>query len=291
MADNKNLCGSLLNSNTCNLDSIAIDANRILDSCRDKDCFQDVRVFLTDFGQEIIERTNNIKIKSAKVKWTSIQVESIQFNRGFYQVLVRFFVKIVIDACICPGKTQEIEGIAVCEKRVVLYGSEGNVNIFKSGPITNDFCLNPCNETFTNNLPTAVVEVIDPIILGTKIINTCDNCYCCCFVEEVPDIVCGCINGNLIDTYNDCDCKKLFISLGFFSVIRIERPGQYLVRATEYAVPDKECIETDDEDACSIFKKMAFPANEFITPSFKQVNPGVTPASLCEYEKTDKKRC
>ena len=36
---------------------ICIDTYRILDSCRDKDCFEDVRVFLTDYGQEIIEKT------------------------------------------------------------------------------------------------------------------------------------------------------------------------------------------------------------------------------------------
>ena len=32
---------------------ICIEANRILDSCRDRDCFEDVKVILTDFGSEI----------------------------------------------------------------------------------------------------------------------------------------------------------------------------------------------------------------------------------------------
>ena len=40
-------------------EAVCIETNRILDSCRDRDCFEDVKVILTDFGSEIIEHTTN----------------------------------------------------------------------------------------------------------------------------------------------------------------------------------------------------------------------------------------
>ena len=59
------------------------------------------------------------------------------------------------------------------------------------------------------------------------------------------------------------------MTLGFFSVIRIERPGQYLINATEYSVPEKECVSGDEEDPCAVFEKMAFPVNEFSPPPYR----------------------
>jgi hypothetical protein len=286
MAENKNLCGTSASS----MDTVCIACNRILDSCRDKDCFENTRVFLTDFGEEIIEKTSNIRVKSANVVWTSLQVEPVQFNRGFYQIYIRFHVKVILEACLCPGKVQELEGIAVCEKKVILYGSEGNVNIFKSDPNNSDLCSIPCGETHMNNLPIAVCEVIDPICLNTRIVSEpqCDPCCnCCCCADDIPDHVCSCINGNLVGTYSETNGKKLYISLGFFSVVRIERPGQFLVKATEYSVPDKECVVNDGDDPCALFKSMTFPTSEFSSPSYREINNGTgnTTSTICECDR------
>lgn len=286
MAENKNLCGAT------SLDNVCISCNRILDSCRDKDCFEDARVFLTDFGEEIIEKTSNIRVKSANVVWTSLQVEPVQFNRGFYQIYIRFHVKLIIEACICPGKVQELEGVAVCEKKVILYGSEGNVNIFKSDPNNNDFCACPCKEQYMSNLPIAVCEVIDPITLNAKVLSDPkpDCCKCCCFVEDIPEQVCRCINGNLVDTYRDDDRgKKLYVTLGFFSVIRIERPGEYMIRAAEYCVPEKECVLNDSDDPCALFRTMSFPTSEFCPPSYRDI-AGTSTTITCECDKTEQRR-
>ena len=66
---------------------------------------------------------------------------------------------------------------------------------------------------------------------------------------------------------DDDNGRNLYVSLGFFSVVRIERPGQYIVSATEFSVPDKECVMTQPDDPCQMFAKMAFPVNEFNPPS------------------------
>ena len=111
---------------------ICIDTYRILDSCRDKDCFEDVRVFLTDYGQEIIEKTCAVRAKSASILWAYIDIDPVPFNRGFYQLSIKIYVKVTCEACVGPGNIQTFDGLGVVEKRLILFGSEGNVNIYIS---------------------------------------------------------------------------------------------------------------------------------------------------------------
>lgn len=282
MAENRSCAGDGANGLLCR-DSVCIDCRRVLDSCRDKDCFEDVRVFLTEYGQEVVEKAGSIRVKSAKVVWTALHVEPVQFNRGFFQIYVRFYVKVVCEVCVCPGKSQDIEGIAVCEKKVILYGSEGSVSIYRSDPINASFCQ-PYDEHYSNNLPIAVCEVVDPVSLGVKLMCDPKPCCCCC-AADIPERICGCVNGSLSDTYDDS--KKLYVTLGFFSVIRIERPGQYLINAVEYSVPDKECVEAEENDPCALFRRMSFPVNEFSPPTYKQL----AATECCENTRCDKKRC
>ena len=100
----------------------------------------------------------------------SISVDPINFNRGFYQISMRIYVKLRFEACVCKGNSQEFEGIAVVEKKVILYGSEGNVSIYKSG-VEDNFCHVPdlSGAECSSNMPIAVLEVADPIVLGVKI--------------------------------------------------------------------------------------------------------------------------
>ena len=251
-------------------ENYGIDVNRILDSCRDKDCFADTRVYLTDCGQDLIERSSNIRVKDAYVSCADIDVEPVQFNRGFYNVMIRFYIKICADVCTCPGKPQEIEGMAVVDKKVILYGSEGNISIFRSSS-DNSFCScgdHMCHGEPETNMPTAVCEVAAPVVLDAKIAEkrSCNKCCVCC-VSDIPETACRCCGGCLCDT--DDEGKVLLVSLGLFSVIRIERPSQFIVNASEYSVPDKECCPSEDSDPCSVFKCMAFPVNEFSPPTYR----------------------
>ena len=151
-----------ITANSCSAkESVCIETNRILDSCRDRDCFENVRVYLTDYGQEIIEHTSNVRVKCSEIGWTHIGIEPVQFNHGFYTVTVRFYIHVVLEACV-NGRAQEFEGIAVLEKNVVLYGSESNVSIFKSSGDCTDFCSQPEPCGFTKNVPIAVVDSVVP---------------------------------------------------------------------------------------------------------------------------------
>lgn len=244
---------------------VCIETNRILDSCRDRDCFEDVKVLLTDFGNDILEHTTNIRAKSACITWTYIGIDPVRFNRGFYSVTIKFYVKIVFEACLCGGRSQEFEGVAVLEKKVILYGSESNVSIFKSNPDTSDYCALPEPCCSTKNVPIAIVEVVDPIILNSKVREADDPCCCCCCCcGDIPESVSGRLDGVL----SDGDGRYLTVSLGIFSVVRIVRPAQYLIHATEYCVPDKECVSTEDDNPCAVFRNMAFPTSEFCPPGY-----------------------
>ena len=156
-----NISDNKFSSGACK-ETVCIEANRILDSCRDRDCYENTRVYLTDLGNDIIERTGTIRTKDAVIAWTHITVDPVQFNRGFYAINIRFYVKLTFEACIGGGRSQEFEGIAVVEKKVILFGGESNVCVFRSTPADDSFCRppEPCNGM--RNAPEAVVDAVVP---------------------------------------------------------------------------------------------------------------------------------
>ena len=156
--------------------------------------------------------------------------------------------------------------MAIVEKKVILFGGEGNVNVFKSEIRSDGFCsCSNCSKP-VSSLPIAVLETVDPIILNTNIVEPHKPCRCCpCTIDEIPECVCKRLSGDLVDPR---DSNILLVSLGFFSVVRIERPAQYLVSAVEYSVPEKECAAPPVEDPCSLFRQMSFPTAEFSSSGF-----------------------
>ena len=135
MPDNRFSCSSLSGPR----ETVCIEANRVLDSCRDRDCYENVRVLLTCFGNEIIERTGNIRVKSSCITGANITVDPIAFNRGFFTVNIRLYIKITFEGCVGAGRSQEFDGVAVLEKSVVLFGGESNLNVFRASG-NSDFC-------------------------------------------------------------------------------------------------------------------------------------------------------
>ena len=238
--------------------TVCIDTHRVLDSCRDRDCFENTRVYLSPIGEQILAGATNVRARSTSVLYAYVGVDEVPFNCGFYQVTVRYYVVIELEACLGAGRSQIFKGISVLEKQVILYGGEGNVTTFSSNP-ENDYCTPNFNNKGTT-APVAIVETVEPLVLGTKIVE----CGCPCSQNEyleLPECVRGCLEGDVRIT---TDAPRLYVSYGIFSVIRIVRPAQLLVNATDYSVPDKECVAaTNDDDPCSVFRDMAFPSARF----------------------------
>ena len=285
MAESRCSCGTQNGGlSSGNRETVCIDTMRVLDSCRDKDCYENVRVYLTGCGQDAIDRTATVRTVDARIIATSIVVDDVPFNRGFYQINIRYYIRLKFEACITPGNVAEFRGLALVDKTAVLFGGEGCVHIFHSTE-DNGFCSCPCGEGMTNK-PVAVVETVEPVVLSTAVVGpecqcgcaSCGcGCACSCFTcgegSTLPGEV-ACYFPEGFAAITD-DCKKLLVSIGMFSVIRLERPAQYLISATEYAVPDKECRPCgNDESPCDLFRSMSFPVNQFYPPSLRDTGRG-----------------
>ena len=247
---------------------VCVESNRILDSCRDRDCYENLKVFLTDLGQEIIEHTTQVRVKDACIAWTYIGIDPVRFNRGFYTVHIRFYVKLIFEACVCSGRSQEFDGIAVLEKQVVLFGGDSTVSIFRSSSDGSSFCAEPEPCYKERSVPTAVVEAVEPIVLGAKVLEpVCrEPVCCCCCACDIPQSIAGCLSGPICgccDGGGESEGRRLVVSLGIFSLVRLVRPAQYLINAAEFIIPDKECVSATPDDPCELFRSMAFPVSEF----------------------------
>ena len=142
----------------CIREAVCIHTKKIYDSCRDKDCIEDLRFYPTQSSQCAIDRAISIKAGTAELLYVYIDVEPVGFNRGFYTVDVRYFYRVTADAFVGAARPVEICGLAVFDKRVILFGSEGNAKIFSS-----EAAFEALDEQNIrkSNLPTAVVVVID----------------------------------------------------------------------------------------------------------------------------------
>lgn len=256
MSDNRNV-STAFSAGGCG--TVCIDTYKVFDSCRDRDCFENARVYLTAIGEEILASTTSIRARSSRVLWAYVGVSEVPFNCGFYQITIRYYVLIEIEACLGIGRSQTISGISVLEKNVILYGGEGSVTTFSSDP-TNSYCSYGNMNNVGTSDPVAIAETVEPIVLGTKIVE------CRCQndgneIIDIPDSIRDLIDGDLVISG---DFPRLYVSYGMFSVIRIVRPTQILVQATDYSVPDKECTEAqNDDNPCRLFASMSFPTSRF----------------------------
>lgn len=249
-------------------EQVCISVNRVFDSARDKDCLEDIKVQFTDTAQDVIDHATAVRTKSADVISTSITVEEIPFNRGFYHVTVRYYFCIKLEACVCNGKAIEVEGIAAYDKKIILFGSEKEVSVFRSDPANNDFCAVPeCLNCDTgSSLPTVAVEVAHPVSLDTKLIERCrpfGHCFMTC--DRIPEALQQRFNGCFKEGIGT---QSVYVSLGVFSVIRMERSVQLMLPAAQLTLPERDSTPAaNGSDPCSVFEKMCFPCDSFMPVS------------------------
>lgn len=235
-------------------EAVCIHTTKIFDSCKDKDCIEDLRVYPTLTSQAYIDNAFSIRPRSAELLHVEIDVAEITFNRCYYTVDVKCFYKIVGDAY--PG-CNEVIGLAVFDKRVMLFGSDGGVRTFSSDS-------NACTGNGSNTLPTATVAVVDPIVLSMKLVDPSCHVIPDCELREVSDTIKCCFNEELSMMPT---CRRLYVTLGQFSIIRLERDVQLLMPSYDYCIPTKECIGGTEEDPCTLFSKIPFPMDEFFPPT------------------------
>ena len=271
-------------NNSANDKSTCIDVNKIYDSAKDKECIEDLRVYLGPDGQEIIDNATNIRSKCAEVIWASIDVSDVAFNRGYYSVSIRYYFRLCFEACVM-GRSREFCGIAVFDKQVIMYGGDGNVSIFTSNCVSSDICASLPPSAFTQNVantPKVQLEVASPIVLSVKLADRNWNCgCCCCSMDQIPENLCQCCGCTPIP--EDMGAKCLYVTLGLFSLIKIERPVSLLIDKAEYCIPNRESNVLSDttSDPCEIFRNMAFPTCDFYPASMGAISSGIAGGEGC----------
>ena len=230
-------------------EAVCVHTRKIYDSCRDKDCMEDLRIYPTASSQPYIESAFSVRPAAATLLYADVQVDEISFNRGYYTVDVTYFYDVA--GTTFPGENS-VRGLCVFNKRVMLFGSEGSAKIYASD--------GSCSDSATQ--PVAVAECVDPIVLNMKLVDACPTGLAA-EIRDIPAAILARFGEDLV--VND-GVRILMCTLGQFSIIRLERDSQLVVPVYDYCLPDKECVPGDQDDPCTMFTRIRFPVEEFFPP-------------------------
>ena len=127
-----------------------------MDACRDKDCIEDLRVYLTTASQSILDTAANTRVRCAELITTQVDVAPVAFNRSHYCIDLTFYYRILADAMVGTNRPAMLCGLAVFTKRAVLCGEDSRAHVYRSDhhPINSAALLQASR-------PTAVVEAVD----------------------------------------------------------------------------------------------------------------------------------
>lgn len=262
-------------------EAVCIQTEKVYDQVKEKDCVEDARVYFKnpELAQQIINLAINVKIKEAEILDVYSNVEPIPFKRGFFTVDIKYFIRVTLEFFIPrrPFGVQivTVNGLVLFDKKVILFGSEGGVRIFKSKDVDHIDLKHP--RGVQDNLPTAKVEVAEPIGLTAKIVEHHEHCY---RDDESLELLSQSIldqlgDDRLEEQLQKCDIgefrnnnseKRVLASVGLFSIIKLVRYVQLLIPAFDFCVPNKSGIASTDEEPCNIFDTIDFPVDEFFPP-------------------------
>lgn len=237
-------------------EAVCISTQKIMDACRDQDCMENVPVYLTQESQKTLDCATSVKARSAELLYTDVCVEPVRFQEGYYCVNIQYYYRVIADAVLCAVRPVTIYGLATFNKRAMLFGGEGCAMTFTSD-----------GESTYRQTPRAVVSAVNPVLLCARIEEQC-HCKChdepmCCCDSSLPEAVAAAFDDDLVFSGMD---RLLTVTLGQFSLVRLERETQLLVPSYDYCVPSKECSDAGcgcPEDPCQTFSRMQFPVGAF----------------------------
>jgi hypothetical protein len=251
-------------------EATCIHTRKIFDSCQAKDCVEGVRFYPTLPTASVLGAATSLKNGKADLLYVMMNVEPVGLGRGFYTVDLRYFYRVTADAVIGCAQTVPVCGLAFFDKRSVLFGSEGAAKTFSS----HNSCarLEEDRLPLEDPLPTAVVEAVDPIILSMKLVDVCPPkpgpCGCPGepTIGEVPAAILSAFDEDIV--LDDRGDRRIMLTLGQFSILRLERDTQLLMPVYDYCMPTKECVtDQEEDDPCELFQQVDFPSSDFFPPS------------------------
>ena len=233
--------------------AMCIHTNRITDVCLDKDCIEDLRVYLTEDAQALLDQSAGARARSVELLTASIVVEELGFQRGYDSVDLTFYYRVRGDVSSGGVRVGELDGVAVFSKRVVLFGGESGTKIYSS--------RRPAlSEPYTQQLPEAIVEVIDPMVLSSRVLEA--NPDQPREVVEIPEQIQALFPQPLL---LEGDGRRMYLTIGQFSTVRLEREAQLTLSGGRYCMPQKSCCADSgcQEDPCDVFSRIEFPYQTF----------------------------
>ena len=242
--------------------AMSIHTRKITDSCRDKDCIEDLPVYLTVSSQALLDSSAGTRVRCAELISTYIDVEPVAFDRNHYCIDVTFYYRIIADTVVGASRPAALSGLAVFSKRAVLCGEDSCAHIYRSDTRING--PDGLTRSYANR-PTAVVEVLDPMVLSSKV-KDAESGTAESVTVQIPAGIRALFDEELTIPG---DHRRLYVTLGQFSIVRLERDVQLVVPMVEYAIPEKECCDSEGcctEDPCEMFSRIPFPARQF-TPT------------------------
>lgn len=247
----------LMNNQNGFKEATCIDVMKIFDSCSDKDCLEDLAVTFTAADQQLINTACFVKSSCVEIVNVTFSIEPVPFHCGFYAVDITYAFNVYVDVYQTATSTlTQVQGTATFTKKVILFGSDGHTKTFYSDEET-QYTPEGCNSC-RNTLPTASVNVVEPIVLDIKLtcrpIPTSSSSEQCLVCEAEPPVV---------------GTRYVYITVGMFSIVQLSRRVPILVPTYDYCIPEKECTSNTDSP-CELFDKLSFPVNEFFPRSLDE---------------------
>ncbi len=240
-------------------EAVCVHAGRVYDSCCDRDCLEDLAIYFSPAGQQLVNQAIGVRGRSAELLTTLVDVEPVTFNRGYFSVDMLFYFLVTVDVFTadCTAPTP-VRGVCSFNKKVILFGGEGSAKVFCSGvgPLQSEAHL-----PLGSNLPTAYVQTVDPVLLSATLTQVCgcDPAK----TKNAPAAVLAVVGGSFAPP--ETVQRRVTGTLGLFSVVQLVRSVQMLMPVYDYCVPDKACVATTD-DPCDVFNRLQFPMEEFFPP-------------------------
>ena len=234
-------------------EAVCVHTDKISDSCLAKDCIEDLQVYLTVPSQQALDCAVSAKARYVELLHVGVHVETVPYSTGYYTVDLTFYYR------------------AIFSKRLVMFGGETSARSFSSRSGVSCLCKQAIQ---AGNVPEAIVEVVDPMILGSRVQEVC-SCNCCPPSPPViPEAILGCFEEQLV---LDGESKRLLVTIGQFSIARLERSTQLLIPTFDYCIPSKTCKNvgsSNTESPCEVFGQIEFPMDAF----FPSKNDSCIPA-------------
>lgn len=239
-------------------EAVCIHTRKVMDSCRDKDCLEDLQFFPSTASTDVLSTAVALKGGCSELLYVLVNVQPVCFKRGYYTIDMRYYYRVTLQAYQSTSvRGTEVEGLCVFDKRCMLFGSEGGSKVFTS--------LSTClsGESYAGDaLPIAVVEAVDPIVLSSRLQEGAPVST----ITEVP----ACVNEAFASPIElNPASPQVLVTLGQFSIVRLERETELLIPVYDYCIPEKECCcggGVTPCDPCEMFRCVDFPVDEFFPP-------------------------